>query len=249
MANIKVSANTAAIAEGLYKKVQKMHYNAQRPLTVAISGGSSPKKIFNYWTENYSHVQLWHQILFFWVDERCVLPTDDESNFGEAQRLFFDHLNISKGNIHRIRGEENCLTAVQMYTDEMKRYVPIVNGLPQFDLVVLGMGADGHTASIFPGNEALLTDTDWCAVAKHPQSGQKRITLTGSVICNAKNILVLATGQDKAPIIKEVIEQTGNWMQYPISRIAPRKGKMCWLLDDQAASSLNKIETTCDCCS
>ncbi len=143
-------------------------------LTVALSGGSTPKLLFRLWASEYRDRLDWNRVHFFWGDERCVPPEDPESNYGEAKRLFLDSIGIKAENVHRIRGESNPQSEAQRYSREICEHVELGDGnWPIFDLIILGMGNDGHTASIFPNQLALLTSEKICEVASHPVTGQQ----------------------------------------------------------------------------
>lgn len=211
----------------------------KKPLvTVALSGGSTPKVLFRLWAERYRGRIDWTKIHFFWGDERCVPPDDEESNFKMANGLFLSRVDIPEGNIHRIRGEEEPEAEAKRYAKEITQFVPSRNGLPAFDMILLGMGDDGHTASIFPHQMELLTAEALCAVATHPESGQKRATLTGKVINNAKEVVFLVTGKGKAEKLEEIIEAKDGSGKYPAAHIEPTHGELHWFVDEAAAGRL-----------
>lgn len=207
-------------------------------VAVALSGGSTPRVLFKHWAERYRDRIPWEKIHFFWGDERCVPPDHPESNYGMTKALLLDRIDIPKENIHRIRGEENPLLEAERYGEEIRRWVKIKDGTPVFDLILLGMGEDGHTASIFPNQMELLTDANICQVATHPDTGQQRITLTGPVINNAELVTFLVTGSTKAAIVREIITQADNRRQYPAAFIQPNPGELCWFLDQAAAQAI-----------
>jgi len=208
-------------------------------VTVALSGGSTPKVLFKHWAKNYREKISWEKIHFFWGDERCVPPDHPESNYGLTKKLLFDHITIPEENIHRIRGEEPPEKEVGRYEEEIRQSVRTEDGLPLFDLIILGMGADGHTASIFPNQMDLLTNLRICSLATHPNSGQKRISLTGKVINKAQLATFLVTGRSKSPVIKEIMTKTGRWSSYPAAFIAPDQGELVWFLDTEASAELS----------
>jgi 6-phosphogluconolactonase len=170
----------------------------------------------------------------FWVDERCVPPDDPESNYGMTKKILLDNVNIPPENIHRMAGENNPDSEISRYAEEIKSVVPSRLGLPSFDMILLGMGADGHTASLFPGGKLLSSAENICGSAVHPASGQKRVTLTRDLINNANNILFLVTGKDKAETFTEIINKTPDAKRYPAAGINPLNGRIEWLVDSQA---------------
>jgi 6-phosphogluconolactonase len=239
---IKISPSPHELANEFAGEIAVMAQKAflrKKNFTVALSGGSTPNLLFNILGSGLHENTTWDYVHFFWGDERCVSPDDEESNFGMAKKLFFDKIEIPAGNIHRISGENDPEEELKRYSEEIKSVVRNQNGLPVFDLIILGLGGDGHTASIFPGNENLLTSESICAVAVHPSSGQKRITLTGRVINNADIIVFLVTGSNKAPVVADIIEKQGV-VDYPAAGIEPVHGTLRWYLDINAASMLSQ---------
>lgn len=205
---------------------------------VALSGGSTPQILFSIIASEYPGAIDWKRIHFFWVDERCVPFSSDESNFGIADRLLFSQTDIPRENLHPILGDNDPVKEADRYTGEMLAYVPVIEGKPVFDIIILGMGNDGHTASIFPGQNELFNTSSICAVSSHPQTGQKRITLTGNVISNALNVIFLITGSSKAQILKSILEDTPEAKNYPAKQINPLNGQLSWYLDNDAAALL-----------
>jgi 6-phosphogluconolactonase len=205
---------------------------------VCLSGGSTPKLFFQELANNYSGAADWNKIHFFWGDERCVPPDDAQSNYGMTNENLFIPLKIEQKNIHRIRGEKSPFVESSRYGEELMHYVPKNFGFPRFDFVILGLGEDGHTASIFPDQLHLLISGRLCEVATHPESGQKRITLTATVLNNAENIAFLATGEAKAEKISEIINQKKDFQHYPASHIRPIDGTLQWFIDKEAAKQI-----------
>jgi 6-phosphogluconolactonase len=214
----------------------------QERAAIALSGGSTPTLLFRHLAERYRDRIDWSKVHFFWGDERCVSPENADSNYGTARDLLFQHLPIPEGNIHRIRGEAEPAEEALRYGEEIRRHVPISGTLPSFDMILLGMGTDGHTASIFPDQMELLKSDSICAVARHPETGQQRISLTGPVINNGRQIIFLVTGAGKAEKVEEVIEKKGDWKDYPAAHIAPERGGLFWFLDLAAAGRLPEVE-------
>jgi 6-phosphogluconolactonase len=175
----------------------------------------------------------------FWGDERCVSPDDPQSNFGMTERVFLEKIKIPDTNIHRILGENNPSAEAIRYSDEVRRFTNEREELPVFDLIILGLGEDGHTASIFPGNNELLCSENICEVAVHPESFQKRITLTVPVINNAETIIFLVTGEKKAKLVSEILGQSEP-LDYPAAHIKPGYGSVKWYLDAAAAKMINR---------
>ena len=187
---------------------QLMDYMARKeddePFNLALSGGETAKQMFALWADEYKDKIDWNNMRFFWVDERCVSPTDTESNFGHANKLLFEPLHIPSEHIHRIHGEGEPGTEAMRYSRIVKEYLPRHGQFPYFDCIILGIGGDSHTASIFPDNLPLLTDSRNFAVSQHPETGQFRITMTGPLILNGSPLLVPVLGKGKADAIEEL---------------------------------------------
>ncbi|MDP4207910.1 MAG: 6-phosphogluconolactonase [Bacteroidota bacterium] len=213
-------------------------------LYIALSGGSTPQLMFEIIANEYKNALAWNRLHFFWVDERCVLSDDAESNYGNAYRLLFSKVKIPAGNIHFIHGGNDPLNEAVRYSGEILSFVPCVNNTPAFDLIFLGMGNDGHTASIFPGQTELFDCQAICAISQHPQTCQKRITLTGKVINNASLVVFLVTGSNKADKVKAIINSESISLLYPAKRIKPSNGALSWYLDKEAANFLDLDKLT-----
>jgi len=203
--------------------------------TAALSGGRTPHSVFSLLAEKYGDSVNWSNVHLFWGDERCVPPEDFYSNYRMTYKILLSRIKIPESNVHRIRGEEDPEKEALRYSGEIVSNTRSLNGLPAFDHIMLGMGNDGHTASIFPENSELLNSDKICAVAVHPGTGQKRITLTGKVINNAENLTFLITGLSKARIIEQIFNKKAN---FPASLIIPVHGKIKWMIDEKAGRLL-----------
>ncbi len=210
-----------------------------KQITVALSGGTTPKSLFNYWSSLPQGEIEWKNIKFFWGDERCVDPENSESNYKMTKDHLFNNINIPEENIFRIKGENNPAEEAKRYGDLLNRELELNNGTPVFDIVILGMGDDGHTASIFPHEIELWNNQDNCVTATHPQSGQTRVSLTGKVINAAKNVVFLVTGKNKAEKVKEIIENPQeSEKKYPAALVLPHSDNLFWYLDEAAAEMI-----------
>jgi 6-phosphogluconolactonase len=203
-------------------------------LTIAISGGSTPKLLLSVLAEKYKTAVDWGMVKLFWVDERCVPPDDAESNFGMTDKILLSKVLIPAGNIFRIRGEDDPVKEASRYSAVITGNTGNKNNIPYFDIVILGMGDDGHTASIFPGNDKLLYNNSICETAVHPVSGQWRITITGKVINNAKAIFILVTGEKKSDIVRRIFSNSEDTKIFPAGHINSVEGITSWLLDKDA---------------
>jgi len=238
---IKVFQSKSELAtyfcEGLYKLS-----GAKAKIFIALSGGSTPKIIFETLARNYTEKIKWDKLHLFWSDERCVSPDDDESNFGMTKKCLLNFIDIPQKNVHHINGKNDPEKEAISYSEEIKKIVPFKNKYPLFDLVMLGIGEDGHTASIFPDQMHLLDSDKICDVAIHPSTGQKRITMTGKVINNSDAIRFLVTGESKADILKKIIEEKKEI--YPAEFINPLNGNLNYYVDEEASSLLDKRMTS-----
>ena len=206
--------------------------------TIALSGGSTPELFYSVIGDHFSKSVKWENVHFFWGDERCVPPDSRESNYGMTRRSLFGKINIPESNIHRIRGEFNPAEEASRYALEIEKYTRKRDGLPLFDLIILGLGEDGHTASLFPSTPQLLDSEKICDVTSHPVSMQKRITLTGRILNNACRVAFLVTGGTKAEIVEKILNKSSSAQNFPASMIVPLYGELTWLLDKEAASFL-----------
>jgi 6-phosphogluconolactonase len=203
---------------------------SQTTFHLVLSGGKTPSHLFSILAGKYKDKIPWQKIHFWWGDERMVPASDPESNFGNAYRLLFSRIELSENQIHRINGEADPKKEVERYGSEVRSLVPAFEGWPSFDLIMLGLGEDGHTASIFPDQLKLLNSDQITGIALHPTTGRQRITLTGKVLNNAKRVAFLITGESKSRIYNEIIHNTDNSIVYPASHINPL-GELHWFIN------------------
>jgi 6-phosphogluconolactonase len=209
-------------------------------VTIALSGGSTPKSLFDYWATLPEGEIDWKKIKFFWGDERCVPPTDEESNYRMTKEHLFNFVPVPQANIFRIMGENDPAEEAIRYGEILQNELESVKGTPSFDIMMLGMGVDGHTASIFPYEMRFWDSVENCVTATHPQSGQKRVSLTGKVINNANKVVFLVTGENKAEKVKEIIGDPDlAAKKYPAARVQPDSGNLYWFIDKKAAQKLS----------
>ncbi len=238
---IKEFKTPLEVAENLASRISSViegNHSMGNNTFIAISGGNTPKTLFSVLAEEYKNRLNWEKIHFFWVDERCVPPEDRESNYGMTKKFLFDKVELPDENIHRIKGENIPEKEAERYSAEIDEYLKYKNKLPNFDLIILGIGTDGHTASIFPNQLQLLHSEDVCAIGIHPQTGQKRVTLTGKVINNGENVFFMITGEDKAKVVSNIIKRNKGFKEYPAANINPVHGRYEWYLDSSASSLL-----------
>lgn len=197
--------------------IRLMDAKSERRFNLALSGGETAKQMYELWVDEYENKVDWGRLHFYWVDERCVAPDSSDSNYGHARRLLFEPLSISSKHIHRIMGENNPEEEAVRYAAEVETAVPLVNGFPRFDCIILGVGNDLHTASIFPHTMDLLTDKRSFATAAHPESGQIRVTMTGPVLLNDTPLLIPVLGSGKSAVVKALAE--GDMEKHPTPAI------------------------------
>ena len=210
--------------------------------TVALSGGSTPKTLYGLLVNDpvlRSQVP-WDKMYLFFGDERHVGPNDDESNFRMATEAMISKSPLKPEQVTRIKGEyPEAEDAAKEYEQEIRRHFKLADRqFPRFDLVLLGMGSEGHTASLFPGTKALHVNH---RIAVHNWVGKvlmDRITLTAPVINNAANVIFMVTGADKAPALTAVLERSYEPDQLPAQLIQPVNGTLLWLVDTAAGSLL-----------
>lgn len=197
--------------------IRLMNAKAERRFNLALSGGETAKQMYELWVSEFEYTLDWGRLHFYWVDERCVAPDSPDSNYGHARRLLFEPLSIAEKHIHRIQGENDPEAEAVRYAAEVEQAVTSLNGIPHFDCIILGVGNDLHTASIFPHTMPLLTDNRSYATAAHPESGQVRVTMTGPVILNDTPLLVPVIGSGKAAVIAALEE--GDFEKHPTPAI------------------------------
>ena len=208
--------------------------NKDKYFNIALSGGSTPKEIFRILSSEYKDTIDWKKVQLFWGDERCVPPENSESNYCIAKQLLIDNVGLPEQNVFRIKGEEEPSGESIRYADIIRENVKTENGLPAFDLTMLGVGEDGHTASIFPNQTNLLNSDKICATAVHPESNQIRVTITGNVINNSKRIIFLVSGKSKSEILKRIFRDK-NSSSLPAENIVAKNGTLHWYIDQDAA--------------
>lgn len=226
-----------AVAELILTRSKEKKKQSQ-PYNIALSGGSTPKLLFTVLAQEYLDSVPWHLVRFFWVDERCVPPTHPESNFGLAYKHLLKKVPVPDANIFRMQGEADPQGEAFRYQTLLEKELPMHKGYPQFDLVLLGMGEDGHTASIFPNNMKLLHSEVSVAVGIHPDTGQKRLTLTGRTINQANQVVFMVTGASKSNVLSQIIQMKPDNDKLPASYVHSQSGTIDFYLDKAAANEL-----------
>ncbi|MBI4350854.1 MAG: 6-phosphogluconolactonase [Elusimicrobia bacterium] len=225
-----LAAKTAALGPGRY-------------LDVALSGGKTPEKVYQALAGRKG--LDWRRLRFFWGDERCVGPSSALSNYRAARLSLLAQAGVPRANIHRLRGEAAPRGEAARYSRLVKSLLPLSGGTPSFGLVLLGLGEDGHTASLFPGQARLFGSKELFAPAAGPAGGPGRITVTGRVLNAAENVFFMVTGAAKAAAVAAVLHGRGGSADLPAALVRPAGGRLVWLLDKAAASRLRGAAGFC----
>jgi 6-phosphogluconolactonase len=240
-----VEADPAALARRAAQYFVEMAgeaVEAEGRARIAISGGSTPKAAFELLADPnqpWCNRMPWPELDLYWVDERCVPPGDPDSNYRMAREALLDHVPLGPEQIHRIEGELDPASAAALYESELRSTFQLEGAEnPRFDLVALGLGDDGHTASLFPHTNALHEMTRLVAANHVPQKDAWRITLTWPVINHARSVFFLAAGAEKAAILREVLSGQHDPERLPSQLIWPSSGILTFILDRAAAALL-----------
>lgn len=205
---------------------------------IVLSGGSTPRRTYEILaSEPFRESVPWKDVHVFWGDERCVPPDHPESNARMARRALLDHVPVPPGNVHPVSGDAGPAEAARRYESELRGHFS--GQRPCFDLIFLGMGGDGHTASLFPGAPALVERQRWVVGAQGPSGGPPRVTLTLPVLNEARFVCFLVAGGNKAKTLAEVIRGPGRSQPLPAQRVMPGAGELLWYVDREAASEID----------
>ena len=207
---------------------------------VALNGGNTPMRLFRLLATDHRDQVDWKRVHVFWGDERCVPPDDAGSSYGQARDALLSRVPIPDSNIHRIIGELAPVEASGNYSLTVRRFASPPLEWPRFELVYLGMGEDGHTASLFPGSPVEEAEPVIPVTAHYQDRPANRVTLTPAVFNSARRVVFMVTGAKKAVTLAEVLSDRYNPGQYPAQRINPNDGGSIWLVDEEAASKLPK---------
>jgi 6-phosphogluconolactonase len=224
---IRIFENSRELARGAAEHFVTL---AQKDsFTVALSGGSTPKILYQVLAEEFREQIPWSTTQFFWSDERHVPPDHPDSNYHMAHEALLSRVPVPESNVHRVRSEN---PSAQEVADEYEKII-----VPRLDLILLGLGTDGHTASIFPGSDVLHEMKRLVAAPWVEKLNTYRITMTLPLLNNGASILFLVSGAEKAQIVKEVLEGPKI---YPAQFVQPTNGELIWMLDRDAARNLNR---------
>ena len=202
---------------------------------VALSGGSTPMALYRLLAREPID---WTRIHVFWGDERLVLPEDAENSYGQAREALLKHIPIPTENIHRVASELDPVAAARDYASILREFAAPPLDWPRFDLVLLGLGEDGHTASLFPGSPVDATEPVIAVTANYQGRPARRVTLTPPVFNAARQVIFLVTGANKAVTLKGVFSDYNSSEQIPAKRIQPADGQVTWLVDKAAGKEI-----------
>lgn len=225
---------TIAFAAEHFARLAKEKIQKQGKFTVALSGGSTPKAIYQRLSEHYKSKVDWSKVYLFWSDERCVPPTDPESNYHMAMSAGLEKLGIPKHHIFRMETEGDLAKKAEEYERIIEKHV----GPDLFDLVMLGMGEDGHTASLFPDTDALRVQGKAVSVHFVPQKHSWRMTLTFDCINNSSHIVFYVLGKSKKEMVQRILKPPSKGPILPAELVGTNQQKALWILDLEASEGL-----------
>lgn len=234
-----VAADAAATAHNCARRLMEIlgeSVASSGRATMAVSGGSTPKLMFD---EMAKSLFEWNKVHLFWVDERAVPPTDDDSNYKLAADHFIKPANFPARNVHRVHGELDPDQAAKRYRDEIEEFFELKpGGVPAFDVIHCGMGDEGHTASLFPGDAHIEDRGGLTAAVFAPKLPHWRVTTLPGVLLAAKHTLMLVAGADKNPVLRQVVSGAYDPWTYPVQLIAREGTNVEWFLDEAAAAGI-----------
>ena len=238
MAQLTVFADADALAEGaavLIADLARAAVAARGCFTLALAGGSTPRRLHTRLASPAIADRIpWDKVQVFFGDERCVPPDDARSNYRMARETLLDRVPLPAANVHRIAGEDDPAAAARAYEQDLRRTIGGA-GLPAFDLICLGLGEDGHTASLFPGTEVLHETTRWVAAPYVPGLEAWRVTMTPVLLNAAREVVFLVAGSAKATVLKRVLDGPHRPDLLPAQLVRPARGRVRWLVDAAAA--------------
>jgi 6-phosphogluconolactonase len=239
--NIHIFDDSEAVAHAAARRFVDLAHesiNARGGFSVALAGGSTPKRVYELLASDEFNGQVeWQHVHIFFGDERCVPPEHHDSNYRMAREALLTHVMLPIENIHRMVGEGDAVANARLYEDELREFF---NGAqwPELDLVMLGMGDDGHTASLFPGSRALSEEQAWVTANWVEKFDTFRITLTAPAINHARHVMFIVTGAGKADRLPEVLNGPREPERLPSQLINPIDGMLEWFTDKAATAKL-----------
>ncbi|HEV2799148.1 MAG TPA: 6-phosphogluconolactonase [Pyrinomonadaceae bacterium] len=242
--NFQIYANAEEVARAAahrFAELARGNIGGNGRFSVALAGGSTPKRIYELLaTEDVGAEVDWSNVHIFFGDERTVPPDHNDSNYRMANEALLSRVGLPPENIHRMRGEGDAVANARLYEDELRGYFGDDAAWPEFDLMMLGMGDDGHTASLFPGTHALDVHAAWVTANWVEKFDTYRVTLTAPAINHARQVMFIVTGAGKAERLLEVLHGAHEPHRLPSQLIRPRTGALTWFLDEAAAAKLSR---------
>jgi 6-phosphogluconolactonase len=246
MTHTRVASTTEGLVLAAAQEFVRVSTNAVQlrgRCTIALAGGSTPRNVYSALAHTgplRSQVP-WSRIEFFWGDERHVPPNDPQSNYRMAHETLLSTVPVASEQIHRIQAEQaDAAVAAQMYENDIRSTLPAGDGLPRFDLILLGLGSDGHTASLFPGTAALSERERLCVDNWVASLNAHRITMTLPLLNAARVVMFIVSGADKASIVRQVLRRDHAGPVFPAQLVQP-DGDVLWMLDRESASALGEV--------
>lgn len=233
----ETSERLAIAAADMFADRARTCISERGSFAVAISGGSTPRAMNKLLaSESYHDTIPWDKVHIFWVDERCVPEDDTASNYGNAKTDFINRVPIPKNNVHPIPFNVSPEERKRQYEHELREFFQITKDIfPMFDMIFLGMGRDGHTASLFPGQTSLLENKQLILVVKGGDPDVSRVTMTIPVLNNSRQTVILVSGKEKAAVMQGVLSSQPDSGRLPVQMVQPQRGELIWMLDRDAA--------------
>ncbi|MCZ6490240.1 MAG: 6-phosphogluconolactonase [Acidobacteria bacterium] len=234
-----VKALSQAVARNLADRI-KTTLTAQASFSLVLAGGSTPGVLYQLLASEYRDQIPWAQLHLFWGDERYVPPSDPRSNYRMARETLLGHVPVPQGNLHPMPTEfPEAEEAAAAYERLLRNHFPMPDAWPRFDLVLLGMGPDGHTASLFPNSQALEEQERWVAASRAPVEPVQRLTLTLPVLNHAAQVYFLVAGAEKSGALRQALagktDASDDWKRCPAAAVQPMQGAVTWWTDQAAA--------------
>jgi 6-phosphogluconolactonase len=243
-ADVRIFKDNDALSKAatdIFVQAAKHAIETRGRFLVALSGGGTPSGLYRLLANEPYRIEVnWKKTFVFWGDERCVPPDDVGSNYHQAHEILLKYVPLPKENILRVKGELQPEQASDAYAQTLKDFADLGFDWPRFDLALLGMGEDGHTASLFPGSPVKATSPTLAVTGHYQGRPADRVTLTPLVFNSTREVLFLVTGEGKAVTLSRVLSDVSDQKQYPAQRIQPTDGQVIWLVDEAAAVDLNK---------
>jgi 6-phosphogluconolactonase len=238
--SVVVTGDAYTLAAQTIVDLAQQAVKANGKFTIALSGGSTPKKLYELLSSPAWQAKMpWSQTEFFWGDERYVPSTDESSNFRMTQQAMFSRVAVPAERVHRVLTEKDAQEAAALYEQEVRKVVAAgADGLPEFDLILLGLGTNGHMASLFPYQPALHEKTKMVIAEYIDEVKMTRITFSAPLINAAKQVVFVSLGQDKATVVNEVVTGVFDPERLPAQLVRPTHGKLTWILDSGSAEKL-----------